>query len=88
MLSRQLKVLNKAGLHARPAAAFVQEARRFESAVTLRKDGRAADAKSILSVLALGVNQGSAIEMEASGVDESAALEALAELIESKFGEK
>lgn len=88
MLSTEVTVRNRTGLHARPAATFVQEARRFQSAVTVKKDGRTADAKSILAVLALGVNQGARIELVADGPDEEEALKTLTSLIESGFGEE
>ena len=64
-------------LHARPAATFVKTALRFRSRVTVGSDGKVADAKSILAVLALGADGGSEIRVSAEGEDADAALEAL-----------
>lgn len=82
-----LTLRNKTGLHARPAAVFVQTANGFKSNISVRKDDREADAKSILSVLTLDATPGAVITLHASGEDEDPAIEALRTLIESKFGE-
>lgn len=82
-----LTVRNKSGLHARPAAAFVQAAKGFKAIIRMSKDGREVDAKSILSVLTLNVNAGSAITLRATGDDEQQAIAALKKLIESGLGE-
>jgi phosphotransferase system HPr (HPr) family protein len=82
---------NAAGLHARPAATFVQKAARFESAITVRNLTRgtpAVDAKAILAVLTLGAEHGHTIEVSTSGPDEVESLAALQALIESGFGER
>lgn len=68
------------GLHARPAARFVQTARRFHSRVWVVYNGREADAKSLLSLLALGAEQGAVITIRAEGEDAEQALEALEEV--------
>lgn len=65
-------------LHARPAANFVKTAMRFRSRVTVGLNGRLADAKSILAVLALGATGGTALDLRAEGEDAPAALDALA----------
>ena len=65
-------------LHARPAADFVRAAMKFESRVTVSSDGRDADAKSLLAVLALGAKRGTTLRLSAEGDDAGAALEALA----------
>ena len=65
-------------LHARPAANFVKTAMRFQSRVTVTASGRAADAKSILAVLALGATGGTRLTLSAEGDDADAALNALA----------
>ena len=83
-----LTVHHKAGLHARPAALFVQAARQFNCAVKVTHGEKEANAKSILSVLALGVDQGAVIAIHAEGEDAGQALEALEALIESDFGEE
>lgn len=82
-----LTIHNKVGLHARPASLFVREAARFQSSITVLHGEKQANAKSILSVLALGVNQGAQITLRAEGPDADAALHALQTLIESNFGE-
>jgi phosphotransferase system HPr (HPr) family protein len=65
-------------LHARPAADFVRSAMKFSSRVTVSSDGRDADAKSLLAVLALGAKRGTTLRLSAEGDDAGAALEALA----------
>ena len=65
-------------LHARPAADFVRAAMKFESVVTVSSDGREADAKSLLGILALGAKRGTTLRLSAEGDDAEAALEALA----------
>jgi len=69
-------------LHARPAAAFVKTALRFRSRMTVALDGKVADAKSILQVLALGATGGSQLTVATSGPDAPDALDAIAELLE------
>jgi phosphocarrier protein len=82
-----LVVRHKVGLHARPAAVFVQTAKKFKSAVSISKDAMEVDAKSILSILTLAVNQGATIKIKANGEDEQAVLKALQDLVEANFGE-
>ncbi|MDR3588201.1 MAG: HPr family phosphocarrier protein [Negativicutes bacterium] len=84
MYSKTVVVQNKTGLHARPAAIFVQAAQRFNAKITITKDERSVDAKSILKVLSLGVGQGKSITIAAEGADEQAAVEALAGMIEAQ----
>ncbi len=78
---------NKVGLHARPAALFVQTAGRFKSAITVWNGKRHANAKSMLNVLTLGVLSGMTIRVTAEGEDAEQALQALAELNANNFGE-
>ena len=84
-------VRHEVGLHARPAALFVQLATKYESEILVAKadddSDREVNAKSILSLLTLGVNQGTAVRIRATGQDEEDAVRALRELIESDFGE-
>lgn len=87
MQTTSLVVRNKVGLHARPAALFVQAAMAPQSKITVTKDGKNGNAKSILGILALGVNQDDRITIQAEGPDETEALQALVELIENNFGE-
>lgn len=70
-------------LHARPAGAVVRAAAQHEAAVTLRSNGRQADARSILQVLALGATGGSSVEVETNGTGASAALDAISGLLET-----
>jgi phosphocarrier protein HPr len=82
-----LTVHNKVGLHARPAAVFVQTAKQFSSDVKATHGEREANAKSILGVLTLGANQGAVVTIRAEGDDAEQALAALEALIEDNFGE-
>ncbi len=91
MQQRRIIIPNRLGLHARAAAKLVRLANTFDSSITLsRCDATAknADAKSILGLLLLVATQHTEIEMAADGRDESAALAALCQLIEEKFGER
>lgn len=87
MLEKTLIVRHEVGLHARPAALFVQTAKRFASEIEVHHGERRANAKSILSVLTLGANQGATLTLRAEGGDAAEALAALVELVESNFGE-
>jgi phosphocarrier protein HPr len=85
---REVRIVNRLGLHARAAARFVHTANRFRSRVQVSRDGRAMDGKSILGILLLAASQGIRLEVSAEGEDETAAVEALAALVESGFGEE
>ncbi|VBB06639.1 phosphotransferase system hpr histidine phosphorylation site [Lucifera butyrica] len=87
-MEKTLTIQNKAGLHARPASVFVQTAAKFNSTVSLSKDGRKVNAKSILSVMSLGVAMGDKVVLEAEGPDAAEAIKALAKMVEEKFGEE
>lgn len=80
-------IKNKAGLHARPASLLVQTAAKFWAAITLQKDDRETNAKSILGVMGLGVCGGDKVVIKAEGSDAQAAISALVELIKQGFGE-
>ena len=84
---RSITIVNRLGLHARAAAKFVNLAKTFESAVTLAKDGEAVDGKSIMSVMLLAAPIGTELELTVTGGDEHAALAALEELVNGRFGE-
>jgi len=89
-VSKEMTVLNKVGLHARPAVMFVKKAKSFKSKISianLSKETQPADAKSILSVLSIGVQKDDRIMVTCEGEDEAQALDALAELVSSNFGE-
>jgi phosphocarrier protein HPr len=88
MREETLTVINKIGLHARPAALLVKTAAAFASEVTLVKADKTFNAKSILTVMAAGVRQGDSVTVRASGADEEAAVAAVAELFKSGFGEE
>jgi phosphotransferase system HPr (HPr) family protein len=87
MVIKEVVIKNKTGIHARPAYIFCQEASKFKSDITIYKDGEKGNGKSIVNILALALNQGSNISISAEGEDELQAVEALVELVESKFGE-
>ncbi|MCS6964596.1 HPr family phosphocarrier protein [Thermoflexus sp.] len=85
-----LTLTNAVGLHARPAALFVQTAARFRSNITVRNVTRGTppvNAKAILAVLTLGAERGHVIEIIAEGPDEADAIITLKTLVESRFGE-
>jgi phosphotransferase system HPr (HPr) family protein len=82
-----LTVHHKLGLHARPAALFVQTAKKFNGDIKVIYGEREANAKSILKVLTLGVNQGAVITVRAEGEDAEQSLAALEALVEDNFGE-
>jgi phosphocarrier protein len=88
MTQRSVEVVNLLGLHARAAARFVHTASRFNSKITVTKDGTTIDGKSILGILFLAATAGSEILISASGEDEEEAVEALARLVAKGFGEK
>ena len=82
-----LTINHPSGLHARPASVFVKEANKYKSDIRVLFGPKNANAKSILSVLTLGANQGANITIKAEGEDSEAALQALTGLIEGNFGE-
>ncbi len=87
MITKKLTVLNKLGIHARPAAQFVRAASRFQSDVTVVKDDESVDGKSIMGLMMLAVGCGAVITVTVEGSDEEACMAALEELIAGKFGE-
>jgi len=88
MTSRTVTVVNQLGLHARAAAKFVHLASRFESQIRVIRDSKVMDGKSIMGILLLAASRGTAITVEAVGADEQEAVDALAQLVESGFGEE
>jgi phosphocarrier protein HPr len=88
MTSQAVQVLNKIGLHARPATMLVSTAEKFESDITIQNGARTATAKSMINLLALRAKMNDIITIEATGCDEEEAVNALVELINSKFGEE
>ena len=87
MISKEVVINNQVGLHARPATFFVQKANEFKSSIWIEKDDRRVNAKSLLGVLSLGIVKGTSVKILADGVDESAAIATLSELIDSNFSE-
>ncbi len=87
MISCEVRIVNRLGLHARAAARFVHIANRFRSRVTVTRDGRTMDGKSILGILLLAASPGALLVVTAEGDDEQAAVEALADLVRDRFGE-
>ncbi|MDI3257536.1 MAG: HPr family phosphocarrier protein [Kyrpidia sp.] len=86
-MEKTVVVTNATGLHARPAALFVETARKYRSDIRVEANGKRADGKSLLNLLVLGVTAGQDIRIIAEGPDEEEALGALVRLIESRFGE-
>ena len=87
MISRSVTIQNSHGLHARPATFFIQKANTYKCTITVEKDDRKVNAKSLLGVLSLGIAKGMTINLIADGQDEDAALEGLSALINSGFAE-
>jgi phosphocarrier protein HPr len=80
-------IRNSLGLHARPAAQLVRMASGFAARIELERDGMVVNAKSIMGVMMLAAEQGAVLQLRADGEDSEAAVAAIAELIESGFGE-
>lgn len=87
MVEKEFIIQNEAGLHARPAARLIKAAGGFMSDIYIIRDGKIGNAKSLLSVLALGIFKGSKIKIQINGPDEIAALYKLSKLIENNFSE-
>lgn len=87
MLSKEAEITNKLGLHARASAKFTQLAGKYKSDVYMSKGGRRINAKSIMGVMMLAAGMGTKVTVETDGPDEAEAMEALLELIASKFHE-
>ena len=83
-----LVIMNKVGLHLRPAGLLVQTAARFQSKITVRFGDKAANAKSIMGVMKLGVSVGDTIIVQAEGEDAEQAIAALADLVRRNFDEE
>ncbi len=87
MPDRTVRIVNKLGLHARPAAEIVKTAARFKSDITIVRDELEVNGKSIMGVMMLAAEFGSTILLRAEGADADAALDALVALAAAKFGE-
>jgi len=87
LISRDIEIKNKLGLHARAAARLVHTAARFKSDIKIRKGDEEVDGKSILGILLLAAGRGSTITVKADGPDENEAVDAIEKLIDAKFDE-
>ncbi len=87
MISRDIEIKNKLGLHARAAAKLVHTAARFKSDIKVKKGDEEVDGKSILGILLLAAGRGSIVTIRADGEDERDALDAIEKLIDAKFDE-
>lgn len=87
MISREVIIINKLGIHARPAAMFVKTASRFACEVLVEKDGEKVNGKSIMGLMMLAAGPSSRITIQANGADAQQALQELEALVARKFGE-
>jgi len=87
MQQREVEIVNNLGLHARASAKLTQLAARYPCEVSMSRNNRKVNAKSIMGVMMLAANKGSKVIIETDGADEIIAIEALAALIADKFGE-
>lgn len=86
-LERRLKIVNTKGLHARASAKFVQCTAKFDARVTVAKDGQSVSGTSIMGLMMLGAGPGCDVVVRAQGTQAREALDALEQLIATKFGE-
>ena len=87
-VERTVQIVNRQGLHARPAAEIVKLAAKYKSDITLQRDDLEVNGKSIMGVMMLAAEYGSSLQLRASGEDAQQAVDALAQLIANKFGER
>jgi phosphocarrier protein len=87
MIKEEIEIINILGLHARASTKFTQTASQFSCDIWVTRNGRRVNAKSIMGVMMLAASKGSMIELEASGIDERQAIDALKALINDYFGE-
>ena len=88
MTERVVKVINRAGIHARPSALLVQTTKNFTSSIFIEKGMDRINAKSIMGIITLGAAYGTELKIIAEGEDEEAVIETLVKLFESKFEEE
>ena len=86
-LTKELTIINKSGIHARPAAMFVKIANRFGSDIFVEKDGEKINGKSIMGLMMLAAGPGSKVTLHVKGVDAAAAILELEALVQRKFDE-
>lgn len=87
-LSRELPIINKRGLHARASAKFVQTVEKFNATVRVSRAGETVGGSSIMGLMMLAAGPGTTIQVETSGAEAEAALEAITNLVADKFGEE
>jgi phosphocarrier protein len=87
MIDKEVKIVNKLGMHARAAAKFVNLAASFASEIELEKGARKVNGKSIMGVMMLAAGKGSTVRLSAQGEDEAEAISQLEALIKQRFGE-
>jgi phosphocarrier protein HPr len=87
-VNNKIQIQNELGMHARAATKFVQTANKFQSKITVEKDGQEVNGKSIMGVLMLVAAKGTWITVKCEGDDATQALDALAALVRDKFGEE
>ncbi|EGV52117.1 HPr family phosphocarrier protein [Candidatus Endoriftia persephone] len=87
MIHKEITIINRLGLHARAAAKLVNCASRYGSSIQLLRNGQRVNGKSIMGVMMLAASQGTALEVEVNGEDETEAIAALELLINERFGE-
>ena len=87
MISRDIEIINKLGLHARASAKLTQLAAKFQCEVWMTRERKRVNAKSIMGVMMLAAGKGSTVTLETEGADEHEAMDALVQLIEARFGE-
>jgi phosphocarrier protein HPr len=87
VLQREVEIVNRLGLHARASVKLTQTAGRFVSEIWLSRSGKRVNAKSIMGVMMLAAARGTTVVLEAEGPDEAAAIEALVQLVATRFGE-
>ena len=87
MQEASITIINKLGLHARAAGKLVETTSRFTCDITIEKDGRNVDGKSIMAMMMLAAAKGTEIQIKTNGDDEADAIEAIIELIKNRFGE-
>ncbi|ADZ91029.1 HPr family phosphocarrier protein [Marinomonas mediterranea] len=87
MQEKTVTIVNKLGLHARAASKLVETTTRFSCDITIEKDGRNVDGKSIMAMMMLAASKGTDLKIKANGDDEIDAMDAIVEVIANRFGE-
>ncbi len=87
MISKDIEIINKLGLHARASAKLTQLAARYQCEVWMTRNQRRVNAKSIMGVMMLAAGKGTTVMLETEGPDEQECMESLVQLIENRFGE-